>query len=743
MVTDHYMRVVKHVSKTWPSEYKVEIERNHIKFGKNHPLSGEIAAIRDGDQASIPYFSGERVAWITVAPSVSELIAAVADLRTWIFPSFAWEDPEKPLALPGEALNTLSALLFDISPAGYYRWWSLTSDVPKVAAKLGLMRHLASRRPEHTSQSKLSLFELRQQFEVALLTGDYAAAQSSIDEIDEYELDSASNTRFMQIRLWDQFREYESIVAYDELPEVVQIRVPQPIRVAILRAFYQRSLARTEQVNDIEGSLSTYINEVHPFVAGLLSSSSPNDGPEILRLIALKARFENDQFVAHELLENSDDEFVLRLLAEFESSVVPQEPLTVQFSDALQKGNWHVVQIVGRELLETSTDVLEGDIFEPSSLISALTVSLNFNANIELKDWLKDRATKRNTIDAGHSIPPVVPDAPPQTWSEYINYIKEGMWDAAEGFISLDHRPLASSLSLNDILRLTDDFEELLTNPTINANQTAYQLSIGAVPILMNDLLTDVDFPRPELVSVYRKLLEIWSEKKRGSASVPDANLLITLAEVALELDSTAETIVISALSEWWLARRIKALLPFLLSAADLISEYTNDKFSAENLWIDGAGFISADPLSLTKTERSIWRAIGKRIGLDDVTIDDFLSLPVADEEQLDDPLAQIDFKKVAVVSLREEAANNAAEMIRQRTGASVVVVTDTAAGAATDSAQSADVILFVWASSTHAVYRAFDSVRDKLEYVQGTGASSIIIALERWAITQKYGEFA
>jgi hypothetical protein len=89
-------------------------------------------------------------------------------------------------------------------------------------------------------------------------------------------------------------------------------------------------------------------------------------------------------------------------------------------------------------------------------------------------------------------------------------------------------------------------------------------------------------------------------------------------------------------------------------------------------------------------------------------------------------------------VSLREEAANIAAKLIRERTKAEVLVVTETVAGASTSNATTADVILFVWASSTHAVYRAFDGVREKVAYVQGTGAPGIVLALERWVIRQR-----
>ena len=88
-----------------------------------------------------------------------------------------------------------------------------------------------------------------------------------------------------------------------------------------------------------------------------------------------------------------------------------------------------------------------------------------------------------------------------------------------------------------------------------------------------------------------------------------------------------------------------------------------------------------------------------------------------------------------ALDSLRERAAQVAAAEIRHRTAADVIIVADHVAGAATETAANADVVLVVWSASKHAVFRAFDRVRDRLEYVQGTGATSIVLALERWVI--------
>ncbi|MCL6250825.1 hypothetical protein M3P36_07175 [Altererythrobacter sp. KTW20L] len=102
--------------------------------------------------------------------------------------------------------------------------------------------------------------------------------------------------------------------------------------------------------------------------------------------------------------------------------------------------------------------------------------------------------------------------------------------------------------------------------------------------------------------------------------------------------------------------------------------------------------------------------------------------------EATGDPLLSSGFNKIAIVSLHERAAREAAAQIEKLTLANVIVVTDHAAGEGTASAASADVILFVWGATKHAAYRAFDKVRDRLEYVQGTGSASIVRALERRA---------
>ena len=99
------------------------------------------------------------------------------------------------------------------------------------------------------------------------------------------------------------------------------------------------------------------------------------------------------------------------------------------------------------------------------------------------------------------------------------------------------------------------------------------------------------------------------------------------------------------------------------------------------------------------------------------------------------DILKQVSFKKIAIVSLQENSARSASLEIKERTGADVIIINKNAAGDLTESAKSADVILYVWASAKHSIYRAFDNNRELLQYVQGTGSASILRALESWVV--------
>ena len=730
MPTLDQLTLLRRLNETWAGKYQLSFNAQEIINLPNHPLGGEVSALLEGTRASLPYFKDNEVVWLTTAGDAEELIAATEDLRAWVLPSFGWED-DNPLVTQGSAkAGLLGHLILSISPAGYFRWRTSRRDFAHVLGKLTTLRRLEAVRPVHVHVRVPSLFELRSQFDMALLTGDRDAGQEAIDTINHHQLDSAVNTRFMQILLWGQFREHERIAEDPNIAEVVQLRMPQRIRISIVQAFHAHFLTPYEAQRDVTGAVKSYADNVHDLLAGLLDLCRISDGLEARRSKAYKAWLAQDSYQAEQILAEHNDELLQHLLAPLRKEIVPPPPLDEQFTTALQQGDWRTLQEVGIQLLNANPPAVSS--IPLDQLLSSLRISLNFHANSALLERLG------LLVLPAHEPITEIEAIVPQTWLGFFERINRKDWDSAAQFLTLDDRPSCAALSLSDTYTLVEQLEELFTDPELNQNQFGRQLIIRSLSTIISDFASDSKFPRLELMDHYRHMFQLWAEHKKGSASAPEANLLLLLADAVLPHTSNAEVEVVGAIQNWWQARKVRAMLPFLLNALDLLSQFITDRAVCENLWIDGAEFVRLDPTALSSGERSLWRIIGTRIGLDTATIDEFLGVSLKEDEDAADLIAEADLRRIAIVSLREEPARLAAELIRQRTAAEVIVVTETHAGINTNNAKLADVVLFVWSSSTHAVYRAFDNVRDKIAYVQGTGATSIVIALERWLLKQR-----
>jgi hypothetical protein len=248
----------------------------------------------------------------------------------------------------------------------------------------------------------------------------------------------------------------------------------------------------------------------------------------------------------------------------------------------------------------------------------------------------------------------------------------------------------------------------------------------------------DARFPEEDRAEIYWKLFQIWSEHKTGSANESGWNVLLALAQENLSHSGKNQERIAEAIQNWWHARRASALVSFVIEALDLLCRYVSDNTVLGALWKEIAPFIREDPAGYSPGEKSIMRRIGKRIGFDEESVRGSLGIAETKDNEAEDVLVHAKISKVAIVSLRERKARYAAEDIQKRSRASVTVVSAAVAGAETNKAKTADVILFVSTANKHAVYRAFDDVRDRLAYPIGDGKESIILALERWIIKQR-----
>jgi hypothetical protein len=316
-----------------------------------------------------------------------------------------------------------------------------------------------------------------------------------------------------------------------------------------------------------------------------------------------------------------------------------------------------------------------------------------------------------------------------QCWEDFVPALRADNFSGADAFldeISLIGKENTSAVAVSCANALLECF----TDVDIADHPARARAAERALLAVIDDRVCNPNFPERTSLPLYVSLLDCWSLARGKSAHGADGQFLLAIAEAVLVLDSGREQLVAEMVRAWWRARPIRARLSWLLEALDMLTDFSVPPDMVD-LWYAGAELASAEGPALSTGERRLWSRLGARFGVTAHAIEAILGAPPPLVTA--DPLRNALLQRVAIVSLQERAAEIAAQEIRQRSGAQVQLVTEHVAGAATRAAADADVVLMVWSASKHAVYRAFDKVRDRLEYVQGTGATSIVLALERW----------
>ena len=684
MASEAVLELIGQLGKSWPATWPTWGQ----EATGEHPLKAEIQAIMEGGWGSLPYFRPGRISWITVAPNGERLKEGIASLRSWLLPSFGWEHPKGAIKPPEAANGVMATLLADISPSGYFRWLTTAGSLPEIIRKLRDLRDLEQLRPPFGESFELSLFELRQEFRLALATGDHDLASLAIDQIDRRQLDTAANTRFMRIRMHHWFREYATIVDLPDLSDILQLRMPNSVRVAIAEAFYQHYIGSHEAAEDSVAAETAYREHVHELLGGLLRTCRSEDG----------------EGVAH-------------LLGYFERCTGAQKrAANERLADALRNGDWRTIQELGPQLL-ADPSAPEG---WREVVRYALVGSLRRLPNPKLSSDLGDEEAQ-------------LPE-PIQDWPGWVEALRSSDFDLCQAFLVNPERPVATLSDPRQTAAFIGAIEELTTDPLFELSTKHRSFWLAGLPALAEDLITDLNFPANALLPAYEWLLTVWLSRFKGSQHPPHQSVLLAFGRALIALAPGTESKVFDAIRDWWTVRRTPALLPFVAEGLELLGEYSSLSGDCEALWIDAIGVVQRREQSMSPAERKLWEELAAQLGIPRAVVEEYLPVQAEATSEID-ILADLGIKRIAIVSLQEKQATMAAQMIRDRTGAEVTVSTDKVPGTQTEAAKRAEVILFVWSAAKHAVFAALDDVRDRIAYVQGTGASSIIMALEHWAM--------
>ncbi|CAN7507554.1 hypothetical protein LJR296_003373 [Cupriavidus necator] len=285
------------------------------------------------------------------------------------------------------------------------------------------------------------------------------------------------------------------------------------------------------------------------------------------------------------------------------------------------------------------------------------------------------------------------------------------------------------------LLRAPDALLELLSDPLVDTNVGARVALQDVLTALIDTSFSVPSFPCLNHLELYISLAEALVYLRGDSAGDEDAQLLHGLLAAVAHLSPQAAEKCTDLLRGWWHRRATLGRVGWLIGVLDSLAPLHPHPDTLLDLWSQAVEIATRKRFSLSPAQLRSWQRVAKLLEIPAETSDaELLPLCPPPEEVQEDALADAKLRKIAIVSLQEGAAREAGRELEHRSGATVMLITGLVQSAFTAAAREADLVLFVWAACSHAVYRAFDNCREKLAYVQGTGASSIVAAAESWA---------
>lgn len=565
----------------------------------------------------------------------------------------------------------LANLVHQASPEGYLRWISNARTFLALLSVLDRMHCFLKDMPEAQYKVAPSLHVLRFRFVTELRLGQWSAAESVVDEIDRWNLEQAHKTMQMRLRILGESGGYAELLELVERHNLWALSLPTRVAESVLEAFVRIVLPPME-MSGSPAAVCEGLRPWYPKLTPLISRVRPT--PLLSPLFAYIACLDKDAASALALTSSLNAP-----LSEFVRShfLVTESNATGAGAGAGEPTLLHTDQ----QESKTSAITSEGSAF-----------------------WRSLQALVRN--GAGSAVRRQMEELDAQVLddSEFLSQAPEALL-------------------------------ELISDPQVEAQTTSRLALQEVLSSLIDTTLSAPHFPSLRHLDLYLSLTEALVYLRGSTAADEDAHLLHGMLAAIASLSPNAVARCVDIVRTWWSQRPILSRLDWLIAVLDSLAPLHPDPTSLLDLWSQAVALATRKRTSLSPAQLRNWQRVAALLEIPaDNAENELAPLCSPKNSTQADVLRDIGWRKIAIVSLQEGAAREAARELQARTGAEVVLVTGLVQDSLTRAAQMADVVLLVWAACTHAVYRAFDGYRERLVYVQGTGTSSIVSAAERQA---------
>lgn len=631
---------------------------------------------RKGEISSLPYALSSKgvIHWVSFGGDSRGLLEYAEDLRSWVLPGYGTHGDLNFAKAVSQ--GRLAKLVHSVSPSGYLRWSSDFNSLTIILSILNQMHALLKSMPDMTPTSPPSVHVLRFRFVSALRCGEWQEAEQVINDIDRWNLEQAHKTMQMRLRLLGEARGHVALLEMVEKHNLWALTHPTRVAEAIVEAVIHEILQPLESLH----SPDVICEKLRPWFTKLTT---------VLPLVALQVT--RSPLFAYLACIDDDGATALALLPDL------PRPLADFVQERFKA---MLVTDQGKETAPQSEQNIKG-------------VAKNDGEHEESR--------------SNH------PSPRQSYWNVLQTLVRQGSLGALELHLSeLDARVCVESELLDAV---PDVLMDLISDPIIEASSPSRNALQEVLTSLVDLIFSLPGFPSQKNIDLYLSVAEALVYVRGDSASEEDAHLLHGLLAAIANLSAASVDSCTKLLRAWWQLRPVLPRLDWLLAVLDSLAPLHPHPDELVDLWVEAVGLANRKQMILTPSQFRLWKRVSGLLELDEKDVaKDLESLRPLVQEEKSDALANTTWKKIAIVSLQESAAREAARELQSRSEADVIVVTSLVQDSLTKNAKEADVILLVWAACSHAVYRAFDDCRSRVVYVQGTGTNSIVSAAEQRA---------
>lgn len=692
---------------------------NQLDLGKIQRAEGKSAKIRpwvelltqtEPQPTILPCWrpDSKHVDWYGIAFSPKQLRRLSEELMAFVGPTYStYRGQTAQLNLQ----DPIEAAVNEFTQGNAIKFNAESSQIWQVLER---MREVGARSVKHNREIPRPTGRVLRDFYMALQAGARSCAEKELQYLASQHRLDALNLLFLRVQLLAELEQWNELLRLPELSNLLQVKRPFAVTIALLKAVYQVELLHFEEKNIPSSAIAYFQEFVFPRYQNLFAARAGSKVPEVLKLFMLlavsiepKKPALRDELLA---IKTGEQHYYLERLAQSLPDITPhneQDPLQ-QAEKLAEEGDFDSLFSILRDvppskhkfrLLFQGAYDLQTLEAEKTALQAFDELTIDEQTAILKIRWNQDCLNRwRGSTEALTNTQ--LAETIPASWLEWLSQLdKQPTWERA----LYTARQGSSEWDVTSLLAqpfAVYEFGELLTKVGSKAESVLH----NTIPHLLAFFQKDEQYPRNEFFTLYELLLELLVLSTEGG----DADLVLfndlVIALLTLGLDAKKYTDIINCALDLWKRYESPKKVDWALDLLDILVLNSSPNMSAREQTL----FTVAESLRnfagrIDEEQWGIFRSLVKDLKLEEA-FSWLFDKEIVEQESEVDIFQKLNGKSVLIYTLTETAALRVKSILEAACKVKVNISHDKGG---TDRlgqwVKNSDIVLMVTASAKHA----------------------------------------